>query len=635
MSTAEYLYAFLLFLHVLTAAAILVSLRRSSIAQGATFLFLRAPELLFALTSILFLFSYIYATNANMDYVQRFMATHGNLRLAPNSSKERLTAYLRYVPLLTLDAAGIWYLRSRRSMARVEAWALPLSIASGVLYALSVPSFLRTGGIPILAWVCLVPLFVVLENVGLAQGVFYGTLAGVIQTMISSFWLGTFNFLTLQFVTVVTLLEYVPFMAVALVVLRWSRGVGFLVVPAAWVVFDWLRSQGFLGYPWGMLGTSQYAVIPLIQIASLAGVWAVTFVVTFANGVIAWYISGRVKGRKRGAAPAIALAGVLAATLAFGALRIRASAAASGNERTVRIALVQQDADPRKDDYRQTFETLKQLTAKALVSKPDLVAWSETAFVPNIRRWSKEDPAKYELAELVREFLAYQRSIGTWLLTGNDDYELVNRNGAEERLDYNGAVLFSPAGQRVETYHKIHLVPFTEYFPFRKQLPWLYRFLLSFDTYLWEPGHRRVVFHHPLFAFSTPICFEDSFPGDVRLFVTEGTQIILNLSNDYWSQTDTEAMQHAANAVFRAVENGRPLARAAASGLTCVVDSLGRITSRSPLYQQSFLVADIQLPAQGFTVYARFGDWFPAAMALLLAGITVWAAARSRTTGRP
>ena len=643
MSTAEYLYACLLLVHVLTAAAILVFKKPS-------FLLLRAPELLFALAGILFLFSYIYATNAYMDYVQRFMATHGNLRLAPDSSKERLTAYLRYLPLLVVDAAATWYFRSRGrrgaftaagSLTLVETWALPCSIASGVLYALAAPSFIRTGGMPILAWVCLVPLLVVLENVSLPQGIFYGTLAGVIQTMISNFWLGTFNLLTLQFVTALLLLEYVPFMAASLVAFHKSRGAGYLVFPAAWIVFDWLRSQGFLGYPWGMLGSTQYSVIPLIQIAAVTGVWGVTFVVTLANSVLAWYISGRVKGVKRGWAPATALAAVLAASFTWGAVRIwtptgagSRGGAAAGAPGTVRIALVQQDTDPRKDDYRDDFKILQRLTGEALSSNPDLVVWSETAFVPNIRRWSKEDPAKYDLAALVRDFLAYQRGIGHWLLTGNDDYEFVLRGGVQERLDYNGAVLFSPAGERVETYHKMHLVPFTEYFPFKKQLPWLYNFLLSFDAYLWEPGHRRVVFHHPLFTFSTPICFEDSFPNDVRLFVKAGAQVILNLSNDYWSQTDTEAMQHAANAVFRAVENGRPLARAAASGLTCVVDTRGRITARSPLYEQSFLVADIPLPAPGFTIYTMFGDWFPPAMGIglfIAAGIS--ARRRSRSNG--
>jgi apolipoprotein N-acyltransferase len=127
------------------------------------------------------------------------------------------------------------------------------------------------------------------------------------------------------------------------------------------------------------------------------------------------------------------------------------------------------------------------------------------------------------------------------------------------------------------------------------------------------------VFRHPRLSFSTPICFEDAFPGDVRLFVREGAEAIVNLSNDYWSLTETEAMQHAANAVFRAVENRRPLARASASGLTCAVDSLGRITARAPFFEESFLTVDIAIAAPGLSLYTLWGDWFPVALCAALA----------------
>jgi apolipoprotein N-acyltransferase len=262
------------------------------------------------------------------------------------------------------------------------------------------------------------------------------------------------------------------------------------------------------------------------------------------------------------------------------------------------------------------------------------VAWSETAFVPNIRRWSQEDPEKHPYAALVRDFLAWQKKTGRWLVTGNDDYRLVMRGGTaatEERLDYNGSVLFSPKGQRVETYHKIHLVPFTEYFPFEKQLPAVYRLLKNFDAYLWEPGDRRVVFRHPAFTFATPICFEDVFPNDVRLFVKAGAEMILNLSNDYWSLSATEGMQHAANSVFRAVENGRPLARAAASGLTCLVDTRGRIAARSPFFEEGFLVVDVPLAPTRQTFYTRWGDWFPIAVIALLVLLAAAGLARPRS----
>jgi apolipoprotein N-acyltransferase len=444
--------------------------------------------------------------------------------------------------------------------------------------------------------------------------------------MVASFWLGTFNLLTLQFVTMVTIFQYIPFMFASIFVFRRARNLAFLVFPAAWTVFDWLRSMRFLGYPWGMLGASQYSIIPLIQISSLTGVWGVTFLVILSNSVIAGYITPLTSLRevKTRWVPAVVLAAAFALSLGWGIHKIKESAPAAqpaGMGRTVRLSLVQQNADPRKDDYRAVFDTLTRLTDEALRDEPDIVVWSETAFVPNIRRWSAEDPQKHELAALVRDLLAYQERSGTWLITGNDDY-LLTADGS--RLDYNGSVLFSPAGERVETYHKMHLVPFTEYFPFQRHLPGVYRLLQNFDAYLWEPGDRRVVFRHPRFSFSTPICFEDTFPNDVRLFVQEGAEAIVNLSNDYWSLTEAEAMQHAANAVFRAVENGRPLARASASGLTCSVDSLGRITARAPFFKECFLTVDLPIAGQRATLYTAWGDWFPAALCVAIAFLVGW-----------
>ncbi len=371
---------------------------------------------------------------------------------------------------------------------------------------------------------------------------------------------------------------------------------------------------------------------------------------TLCNSVIAWYLregggrgrgrvgeprtslDGRARATVSRSAPAIVLAAAVVATLGwagYGSIRARVAGNPSAH---VRLALVEQDSDPRKDNYDDTFRTLQDLTNRALAERPDLVVWSETAFVPNIRRWSTEDPKVYPLAALVRSFLAYQKGIGNWLITGNDDYTLIESSEGEQRLDYNGSVLFSPQGERVETYHKIHLVPFTEYFPFKKQLPQVYQLLQSFDAYLWEPGDRRVVFHHPRFSFSTPICFEDVFPNDVRQFVLAGAQVIINLSNDYWSLTDTEAMQHAANATFRAVENGVPLARASASGLTCLVDTQGRIVASGPFYEPSYLVVDVPLGPHRETLYTRWGDWFPVSLliGLLLLPLIALVVARLR-----
>jgi apolipoprotein N-acyltransferase len=639
--TSRLLYELLLLLHAAAAVIALAAFFRAPTLRATASILLRLPEILVSLTAVFFLFTFIYATNANMDYVQRFMSSHGNHLLAPNSLQERLSAYARFLPLLLLDAG--WYVVVRvfrpgsvRDALREErwpsTWALGLAIASGVLNGFAFPSFLRTAGLPVLGWVCLVPLMICLEEVPLRRGIWYGTLSGVLQTMISNYWLGTFNLFSLQFVTVVTAVEYLPFMAAALLVHRWAGPLKFLVLGAAWTGFDWVRSMGFLGYPWGMLGTSQYSVTPLIQAASLTGVWGITFLLVLANSVIAHYTRAAMFRERPRAAPGVVLGAGLAFCLAWAGVGAITDAGPSRGAppRSVRLALVQQNADPRKDDYSATFDTLRRLTDEARAQKPDLVAWSETAFVPNIRRWSREDPKQYPLAALVRDFLAYQERMGTWLLTGNDDYDLCSVNGVEERLDYNGSVLFSARGERVETYHKIHLVPFTEYFPYKTQLPGIYALLMSFDANLWEPGDRRVVFRHPKFSFATPICFEDAFPDDVRRFAAAGAEVILNLSNDYWSLTEVEGMQHAANALFRAVENGRPLVRAAASGLTCVIDPRGRILARTPFYTESVLVADVSLSESRSTLYTRWGDWFPGAMTAALVLVLVGGILRRR-----
>jgi apolipoprotein N-acyltransferase len=649
-TSSDWLYAVLLAGHAGVGAALLAcagSPRRPGRSpRPFLFLLFRSPEILFTAGLVLFVFAYIFASNANMDYVQRFIASGGNLRLAPDSAKERLAAWLRYAPLLAGDLLLIVVPRlAMRGLARFalgsssfpRLWALPLSLASALSYSLSLPSFVSTDGIPALAFVCLVPLLVVLFDNRPGWGTFYGVVAGAVQTMITNFWLGTFNLLTLQFVTVVTTLQYVLFMIAGTRLARRSGSLGFLVFPAAWVLFDWLRSLGFLGYPWGMLGTSLYAAAPLIQVSSITGVWGVTFFVTLFSSVAAWCLLRAARRQPVPRAPLAALACVLAAVLGWGGLRLLQERPGPGGaaqgappEGTVRLALVQQNADPRKDDYEEVYRTLKRLTESALAARPDMVVWSETAFVPNIRRWGAMKPADHPYARLVHEFLGWQQSIGTWLVTGNDDYETVESSAGVQRKDYNGAVLFSPRGERTATYHKIHLVPFTESFPYREQLPAIYRLLQSFDAYLWEPGRQRVVFRHPRLAFSTPICFEDAFPGDVRRFVREGAEAIVNLSNDYWSQTEAEAMQHAANSVFRAVENARPLVRASASGLTCSVDTRGRIRARGPIYEEAVLTVDIAPGRGAETLYTRWGDWFPPACAALLAAALGAGIVRSR-----
>jgi apolipoprotein N-acyltransferase len=426
---------------------------------------------------------------------------------------------------------------------------------------------------------------------------------------------------TLQLITFVFLLYYLVFLVPTLWLYKGLPRTGFLMLPVAWVGFEYLRSSGFLGYPWGLWGVTQYQFTSLVQIAAVTGVWGPSFIVILINSGIAAAVGAAIASSQRGS-PQVpeggrGLPALLASSLVF-LLLLGMGTVSLGRvekravEKRVRLALVQQNADPRKHDYRRTFDTLVDLTDQAVQFDPDLIVWSETAFVPNISRWSKVDPESSGYAGLVRDFLEYQDGLDRWLITGNDDYELVeDREGTSRRFDYNASILFDPEGNRVRTYRKLRLVPFTEYFPWKEELPGLYSWLEQRDVYFWEPGQERVVFAHPKFRFSTPICFEDAFPDGVRLFVVEGAEVIVNMSNDYWSLTEVEGMQHGVNAFFRAVENRVPLVRASASGLTGYVDTAGRLVATVPFYQERFLVVDVEVKEPTLTLYTRFGDWFP------------------------
>lgn len=632
-------------------------------------------ELVWAPAMILFLFAYIYALSANMDYVQRYIASRGQLRLAKSTAVEQAHAFLRYGPVLLVNGAYyVWRTaRKRRSPPAQGAkhwvyrhftrWSLPWVIVSAALFAFSFPSALRLDGIGWLAWFSLVPLLLVLSTVKPAIGVFYGVVFGTLQGLIINYWHGTYDYVSLHLITIAFAVEYLLFMVPLVWLIRASGRWGFLVVPSAWVLYDYCRSVGVLGYPWGLVGTTQYRLLPLIQIASIAGVWGVDFVVLLCNASLAWALAapavgwswtgGRAALQRSGATgsgrlwkilparlkragknlfPVAVFATLLTTCLITGVAILRTvRSRLYGRPETPRatVVLLQQNTDPRKHEYRENFEKLMALTDEALgglPEKPDLIAWPEGGFKLDIRHWSAPERKDSYWGEVVQQFLNYQRKLGTWLVTGTQDHEVVTaQNGKKLQRDFNSSVLLDANGTIRGFYHKIHLVPFSEYFPLDKErFAGLYGLFQKYDISDWDIGVDRAIYEHEKMRFATPICFEDVFSDDVRRFVLQGADIILNMSNDYWSLSPVEGRQHGILSLFRAVENQRPVLRATSSGYTVYIDATGRIQPGSPEpYTAGYTIANVPLPEQRLTLYTRWGDWFPllCGAALLLAAV--------------
>lgn len=305
------------------------------------------------------------------------------------------------------------------------------------------------------------------------------------------------------------------------------------------------------------------------------------------------------------------------------------------DQRQWRVALIQQNVDPwhgGQKAYEKSFEIHSRLSTEAQEKhSPDIVIWSETAFVPGID-WHtryRTDQDRYRLVKQLRDYLNEQP---VPFVIGNDDGQLerigqppVRADGTLNRLDYNASILYID-GEIVETYRKIHLVPFTESFPFKEALPGIYKWLKEADTHFWEKGEDYTVFEVDGVRFSTPICFEDIFGYLSREFVRRGAQIIVNMTNDSWSKSVAAEMQHMAMAVFRAVENKRTMVRATNGGITCTIEPDGRITGMIEPFIESYLVNDVPVYNEITTLYTRWGDWLGVGFAafaflVLLAGV--------------
>lgn len=636
-------------------------------------------EIVWAPALILFVFAYIYALSANMDYVQRYIASSGQLQLAESTALEQLYALLRYGPILILN--GVYYVcQAKRRASRISGqqnwvqryitnWALPWVLLSAALFGFSFPSTIRLDGIGWLAWISIVPLLLVLITSKPTMGVFYGVVFGTMQALIINYWHGTYDYVSLHLITIAFVVEFLLFMIPLVLLIKLSGRWGFLIVPAAWVVFDYVRSIGILGYPWGIIGTTQFQFLPIIQIASITGVWGVNFVVLLCNASIAWALAGsvfqwtwlgggsapntaipantgtpwrnfmaRVKTRvqhPQSLFPIAVFVGIFGICVVTGTVilfRVQHRLYGRPDIERATVVLLQQNTDPRKHEYRKNFEKLMELTDQALLqlpTKPDLVAWPEGGFKLDIRYWSMPERQKSYWGRVVQEFRDYQKDLDTWLMTGTQDHAMIlDPQGERIRRNFNSSLLLDGQGDINGFYHKINLVPFSEYFPLDKEkFVRLYEMFQKYDISNWGIGDDRVVYQHEKMRIATPICFEDAFSDHVRRFVLQDVDIILNMSNDYWSLSPVEGRQHGLFSLFRAVENQRPVLRTTSSGYTVYIDAVGRIQPGSPEpYTEGYVVAHVPLPENKFTLYTRWGDWFPIACVIAVLASVLWAA---------
>ncbi|MGO9527960.1 MAG: apolipoprotein N-acyltransferase [Verrucomicrobiia bacterium] len=504
-------------------------------------------------------------------------------------------------------------------------WLLP--VITGVSTAWAFPPF----NMGQLAWLSLVPLLFAVENCSWGEAFRRGYIAGLAFFGMTTWWVvhvsvpgavATIAFLALYFGAAAVVFAVVRARIVGTDAAAPSgiddsvvRNVGAAVVGSAcWTTLEWVRGWFLLGgFPWNFLGVSQWQAGPFIQFASVTGVYGVSALLCFVNYAFYFTIRRLVRQiSKRTPVRRLSWEFYIAMVLVALAFMHGIGEIRSGQEqktRTLRLGLVQPDIPQslkfEPGEKQMILSRLSDQTEVLLADRPDLIIWPETA-MPWIIQNDRES------VELVTNILAKSKA---YLLTGyfDDRYPKL----------YNAAILFTPQATIAGVYRKIHLVPFGEYVPLRSiWAPLLKRVgpkdYNVDDFFDMSTGDDYTILVANGFRFGAVICYEDTVPGLYRKFVQRDVDFMVNLTNDAWFKTSPELEMHLANAVFRAVENRRPLVRATNNGVTCVVGEHGFIRSRCLPFVQGSLSCELSLPADRTqTFYTRHGDVFVAACAAI------------------
>ncbi len=388
--------------------------------------------------------------------------------------------------------------------------------------------------------------------------------------------------------------------AVVIARLRTSFGVPAAVLSVApvWVATELGRQYVWDGFPWALLGYSQVTMLPIAQLASVTGVYGLSFLLALTASAVASVIVVP-RGRSRWV-----LAGLVAVLVGgvavWGRARIATGSLVTSGD-VLRVGVVQgnilQDEKWNPALRDQIIGRYVSMTRQAVSQGATFVIWPESS----LPVYFEEDIR----GELVRRLA---RETGATLLIGGDQIERARPDATLEALDnrlFNAAFLVRPDGTTAAVYRKMHLVPFGEYVPMHRLLFFVGSIVEAVSDF--TPGTEPTLLPVGNHRVSTAICYEVIYGSLMRQFVIDGAELLTTITNDAWYGRSSAAYQHWDQASMRAIENGRYLARAANTGISGFVDPYGRVPAKSNLFEQKVLVQDVRL-SQERTTYAKFGD---------------------------
>ncbi len=466
-----------------------------------------------------------------------------------------------------------------------------------------------------LAWFALVPFFYAISNASPGFGFRMGFITGLVHYLTLMYWVAhtMTSYGGLSWILAIPILflltAYLSLFPAALAwIITASRPtplISMVLIPSVWAGLEYIRSFFLSGFPWELLGYTQYRFLSLIQMVDITGPYGVSFLIAAANTVGALAVIGVMRKRwfdhpvpvRVILSATIMLAIVTSAAVMYGDRRIQLIDVVIKNAPHRTIAAIQgnipQDVKWDPQFQQATTEKYIELSKRVQTAQADLIVWPESATPFYL----------YNHPILTRKVTDGIKATDTDFLIGSPSF-----NGRDKAaLYYNSAYLIDKSGQPLAKYDKAHLVPFGEYVPFKQYLPFLGKIVAQvgdFDagpvgnTLKWDGQQLGVL-----------ICYELIFPELGRTQVKNGATLLINLTNDAWYGRTSAPYQHFSTAVFRAVETKRSLIRAANTGISGFIDPVGRIQQTTGLFETAAIHQPVPL-MEVKTIYTQKGDIF-------------------------
>jgi len=473
-------------------------------------------------------------------------------------------------------------------------------IVSGLLLALSFPS----AGWGFLAWIALVPLLASLHHAqNRSQALGFGLITGIVFFCFSIHWL---TYVSTVGWLIVVLMESVYVMTFAWLAyegIKSSQSAVFKVVwiALAWTVTEFLRSEmPVFGFGWNLLAYSQSPYVPVIQFANVLGAYGLGFLIMLVNGSLlyAWF---RRKDRRVALSFFAVAVLVLAGLWGYGKMTLARSLVP---QEYLRVSVLQGNIPQSvkwelmaKEKILEIYEKLAQLAG---LEQPDLIIWPEASFPGYFNRDLQAGRISRLTADLQTPFL------------------LGGLHWVSEHELYNSAYFVEKDGAFGQRYDKLRLVPFGEYIPLKFFFGWLTPVADALGISDFSAGMDAVVFRWARedWPFGVLICFEDVFPDLARHLANRDAKFLAVITNDAWFGKTSAPFQHLQASIFRALENGVAVVRAANTGVSAFISYRGRVlaTVKDVKGEKTFVMGqktlDLPLVTER-TIYRRGGFLFP------------------------